>query len=77
MNAAFYLGVILILFGVCAVAFPRDKRYLTRLLNLEISGFGLLFVLLSLNETIALMTVIAVNSVSTFIFVRIIERRQG
>ncbi len=76
MNSEFYLGIVLILIGVCAVAFPRDRRYLTRLINLEISAFGLLLVLLSLNETIALVTFIAVNGISTFIFVRIIERRQ-
>ena len=34
--------------GTIAVAFPRPKNYLTRLINLEIPGCGLLLIMLSL-----------------------------
>ncbi|MBN1166337.1 MAG: DUF2107 family protein [Methanospirillaceae archaeon] len=77
MSETLYLGLFILIIGVFAVAFPRNREYLTRLINTEIAAFGLLLVFLSLSETIALVTFVAVNGISTFIFVRIIERRQG
>jgi energy-converting hydrogenase A subunit E len=78
MNTAemmFVLGFLLLFIGVLAVAFPRDRRYLTRLLHIEIPTFGLLLIMLALDETLALVTFVAVNGVSVFVLMRVLERR--
>jgi energy-converting hydrogenase A subunit E len=75
MNPEFILGLAVLLIGVFAVAFPRDRTYLTRLINLEIPAFGLLLIMLSFDEMLALLTFIAVTGISTFVLVRILERR--
>lgn len=76
MNAEFILGLAILIIGVVAVGFPRGKSYLTRLINLEIPAFGLLLIMLSFDETIALLTFIAVTAISTFVLVRVLERRR-
>ena len=70
----FLLGFILLFFGVFITAFPRDRRYLTRLIHVEISSFGLLLIMLALDETVALATFVAVNAISVFVFMRVLER---
>ena len=77
MTPVFILGIALLIIGAIAVAFPSRKTYLTRLINLEIAGFGLLFVMLEYDETLALITVLTVSAVSTFIFVRILEKKEA
>ncbi len=74
---AFILGCILLIAGCLFVAFPRDKRYITRLINLEVAEFGLVLIMFSMSEVLALVTFVAVNVVSTFIFVRLIEKNEG
>jgi len=77
MNTAemtFVLGFILLFIGALAVAFPRDRRYLTRLIHVEIPTFGLFLIMLALDETIALVTFIAVSGVSVFVLMRVLER---
>ncbi len=73
----FLLGCILLIAGAVFTAFPRDGRYITRLINLEVAEFGLVLIMLSFSEMLALVTFVAVNVVSTFIFVRIIEKKEG
>ncbi len=73
----FIVGCILLLVGVIFTAYPRDKTYLTRLINMEVAEFGLVFIMLSFNETLALVTFVAVNVVTTLIFVRVIEKKEG
>jgi energy-converting hydrogenase A subunit E len=73
----FVLGCILLLAGVVGVAHPREKTYLTRLINMEVAEFGLIFVMLTFNEMLSLVTFIAVNTVTTLIFVRLIEKREA
>jgi energy-converting hydrogenase A subunit E len=70
----FLLGFILLVIGILAVAFPRDRRYLTRLINLEIPAFGLFLIMLALDEMIALVTFLTVNGVSAFVLMRVLER---
>ena len=77
MNPEFVLGLILILAGTISVAFPRRKDYITRLINLEIPAWGLLLLMLSYNEALALLTFGAVTALSVFIFVRVIKKREG
>jgi len=75
MSPEFFAGLILLIIGTWVTAFPRDQEYLTRLINLEIPAFGLLLVALSFDETLALLTFIAVSTLTTFVLVLLIERR--
>ncbi|HJJ43292.1 MAG TPA: DUF2107 family protein [Methanocorpusculum sp.] len=73
----FIVGCILLLLGVLFTAFPREKTYLTRLINMEVAEFGLVFIMLTFSETLALVTFIAVNIVTTLIFIRVIEKKEA
>ncbi|HKM41037.1 MAG TPA: DUF2107 family protein [Methanocorpusculum sp.] len=73
----FIVGGILLLAGVIFTAFPHDKKYLTRLINMEVAEFGLVFIMIGFSETLALVTFIAVNVVTTLIFVRVIEKKEA
>jgi energy-converting hydrogenase A subunit E len=75
MNAEFILGLAILAIGTVAVAFPGPKTYLSRLINLEIPAWGLLLVMLSYNEALALLTFGGVTALSTFIYVRLIQKR--
>ncbi|MDD1710441.1 MAG: EhaE family protein [Methanoregulaceae archaeon] len=77
MGPEFVLGLVLILVGTVASAFPRPKTYLVQLINLEIPAWGLLLVMLSYNEALALLTFGGVSALSTFIYVRVIQKREG
>ncbi len=77
MTPEFVLGLGILAIGVLASVFPRPKTYINRLINLEIPAFGLLLVMLSYDETLALLTFIAVTAISTFVLVRVIERREA
>jgi energy-converting hydrogenase A subunit E len=77
MGPEFVLGLALILVGTVASAFPRPKTYLVQLINLEIPAWGLLLVMLSYNEALALLTFGGVSALSTFIYVRVIQKREG
>jgi energy-converting hydrogenase A subunit E len=50
---------------------------MTRLINLEIPGFGILLIMLSYNEALALFTVGVISVLSTFIYVRVIQKREA
>lgn len=73
----FVLGFILLLVGIFFTAYPRDRRYITRLINMEVAEFGLVFIMLGFDETLALATFVAVNIVTTLIFVRVIEKKEA
>lgn len=77
MSPEFFLGLFLILAGSAGTAFPRPKTYLCRLINLEIPGVGILLVMLSYNEALALLTYGGVSALSVFIFVRVLQKREG
>lgn len=77
MNPEFVLGLTLILIGTVASAFPRPKTYLVQLINLEIPAWGLLLVMLSYNEALALLTFGGVSALSTFIYIRVIQKQEG
>ena len=77
MTPEFVLGLLLITIGIVASVFPRTREYLDRLINVEIAATGLMLVLLSFDETIALLTFVAVTTLATAVLVRVIERRCG
>jgi len=64
-----------LIIGALAAAFPRPKTYLSRIISLEIPAWGLLLIMLAYNETLALLTFIAVTAISPFVMVRVVERR--
>ncbi|MDR0439093.1 MAG: EhaE family protein [Methanocalculaceae archaeon] len=73
----FIIGCVLLLAGVACVAYPRDSTYLTRLINMEVAEFGLIFIMFTFNEMLSLITFIAVNIVMILIFVRLIEKKEA
>ncbi|MCA1916078.1 DUF2107 family protein [Methanospirillum hungatei] len=75
MSPEFFAGLLLLIIGTWVCAFPRDHEYLTRIINLEIPAFGLLLVALSFDETLALLTFIAVSTLTTFVLILLVERR--
>ncbi len=77
LTPEFIAGMILLIVGTAAVAFSRPKTYLARLINLEIPGWGLFLVMLHYNEALALFTFAAVSVLATYIFVRIIQKKEG
>ena len=72
----FIIGLFVLLVGTAAAAFPRPKTYLTQLINLEIPCWGLLLVMLSYDEALALFTFGAVSVLSTFIYVRVMQKME-
>ena len=76
MTPEFIIGFIILVIGTIISGFPGRRDYLTRLINLEIPAFGLLLIALSYDETLALMTFIAVSTLSTFVMVLVIERSE-
>ncbi|WFN35257.1 EhaE family protein [Methanogenium sp. S4BF] len=74
MNPELILGCIILLAGVAAAAFPRERDYISRLIHVEIAGTGLMLIMLAYNETIALLTFVAVTAIATIVLVRVIER---
>jgi len=72
----FIIGLFVLLVGTGAAAFPRPKTYLTQLINLEIPCCGLLLVMLSYDEALALFTFGAVSVLSTFIYVRVMQKME-
>ncbi|TAJ44093.1 EhaE family protein [Methanofollis fontis] len=77
MQTELALGLAVLIIGAVAAAFPRPKNYLTRIINLEIPAWGLLLVMLAYDETLALLTFIAVTAISTFVMIRVVERRKA
>jgi len=77
MTPELVLGLLLLTIGIAASAYPRTREYLDRLINVEIAATGLMLVLLSFDETIALLTFVAVTTLATAVLVRVIERRCG
>jgi energy-converting hydrogenase A subunit E len=74
MAPEFVLGLLLLVIGSIASAWPVPRTYLSRLINLEIPAWGLLLVMLSYDEALALLTFGGVSALSTYIFVRVMEK---
>lgn len=77
MTPEFLIGSFLIIAGTLAVVFPRPKTYLVRLINLEIPAWGVLLLMLSYDETLALLTYGGVSALTIFILVRVLQKKEG
>jgi energy-converting hydrogenase A subunit E len=75
MEPELILGLAILIIGAVASTFPRPKTYLSRIITLEVPGWGLLLIMLAYDEALALLTFIAVTAISTFVMVRVVERR--
>jgi energy-converting hydrogenase A subunit E len=73
----FLIGCFLIIAGTLAVVFPRPKTYLVRLISLEIPAWGILLLMLSYDETLALLTYGGVSALTVFILVRVLQKKEG
>lgn len=74
MTPELILGFILLIVGVAAAAFPRERDYISRLIHVEVASTGLMLVMLAYDETIALLTFVAVTAIATIVLIRVIER---
>jgi len=77
VSPEFVIGLVILLAGTVASAFPRPKTYLVQLINLEIPAWGLLLVMLSYNEALALFTFGGVSALSTYIYVRVMQKKEA
>lgn len=77
MNAIFALGLAILIIGVLSVAFVRPKTYVARLINLEIPAWGLLLIMLTYDEALAILTFVAVTAIGTFVIVRLLSWRDA
>jgi len=77
VNAIFALGLAILVIGVISVAFVRPKTYVARLINLEIPAWGLLLIMLTYDEALAILTFVAVTAIGTFVIVRLLSWRDA
>lgn len=77
MSPEFIIGLVILVGGCIASAVPLPKTYLVRLINLEIPAWGLLLVMLSYNEALALFTFGGVSALTTFIYVRVMQKKEA
>ena len=72
-----YIGYFLLIIGTIGAIFgPMSNDPLKRLLNIEVPSMGVALILLAYNETLALMTFLAVNAVLMLVFVRAIIKNE-
>jgi energy-converting hydrogenase A subunit E len=72
-----YIGYFLLIMGTIGAIFgPMSNDPLKRLLNIEVPSMGVALILLAYNETLALMTFLAVNAVLMLVFVRAIIKNE-
>jgi energy-converting hydrogenase A subunit E len=66
-----YIGYTLLIIGTLgAVVGPKVDNPLIRMLNVEVPTIGVSLIFLAYDETLALMTFIAVNAVLSLVLIR-------
>jgi energy-converting hydrogenase A subunit E len=66
-----YIGYVLLVIGTLgAVVGPKVNNPLIRMLNVEVPTIGVSLIFLAYDETLALMTFIAVNAVLSLVLIR-------
>jgi len=73
---SFYLGIALLILGSLGVAFgPKtSKQPIIRLINLTVPTTGIALIFLSYNYTLAVLTILSVNTMFSIIIIRAILR---
>ena len=73
---SFYLGIALLVLGSLGVAFgPKaSQEPIIRLINLTVPTTGIALIFLSYNYTLAVLTILSVNTMFSIIIIRAIIR---
>jgi len=73
---SFYLGIALLVLGSLGVAFgPKtSKEPIIRIINLTVPTTGIALIFLSYNYTLAMLTILSVNTMFSIIIIRAIIR---
>lgn len=73
---SFYLGIALLILGSLGVVFgPKtSKEPIIRLINLTVPTMGIALIFLSYNYTLAMLTILSVNTMFSIIIIRAIIR---
>ncbi len=72
-----YCGYFMLIVGTIGAIFgPMTDDPLKRLLNIEVPSIGVSLIFLVYNETLALMTFLAVNAILTLILIRTILKNE-
>lgn len=73
---SFYLGIALLVLGSLGVVFgPKTSQEpIIRIINLSVATTGIALIFLSYNYTLALLTILSVNTMFSIIFIRTIIR---
>jgi energy-converting hydrogenase A subunit E len=72
-----YCGYFMLIVGTLGAIFgPMSDDPFKRLLNIEVPSIGVALILLVYNETLALMTFLAVNTILMLVFVRAIIKNE-
>jgi energy-converting hydrogenase A subunit E len=71
-----YLGIVLLVLGSLGVAFgPKtSKEPIIRIINLTVPTTGIALIFLSYNYTLAMLTILSVNTMFSIIIIRAIIR---
>ncbi|MEG3224556.1 MAG: hypothetical protein BME94_03275 [Methanobacteriales archaeon Met13] len=73
---SFYLGISLLVLGSLGVVFgPKTSQEpIIRIINLSVPTTGIALIFLSYNYTLAMLTILSVNTMISIIFIRTIIR---
>lgn len=73
---SFYLGISLLVLGSLGVVFgPKTSQEpIIRIINLSVPTTGIALIFLSYNYTLAMLTILSVNTMFSIIFIRTIIR---
>ncbi|WP_048057904.1 EhaE family protein [Methanothermococcus okinawensis] len=72
-----YIGYFLLIVGTIGAIFgPMVDDPFKRLLNMEVPSMGVSLIFLAYNETLALMTYLAVNAILMLVLVRAIIKNE-
>jgi energy-converting hydrogenase A subunit E len=73
---SFYLGIVLLVLGALGVAFgPKtSKEPIIRIINLTVPTTGIALIFITYNFTLAMLTILSVNTMFYIITIRAIIR---
>jgi energy-converting hydrogenase A subunit E len=73
---SFYLGIALLVLGSLGVVFgPKtSKEPIIRIINLTVPTTGIALIFLSYNYTLAMLTILSVNTMFSIIIIRAVIR---
>ncbi len=77
LTLTMYCGYFMLIIGTLGAIFgPMSSDPFKRLLNIEVPSIGVALIFLVYNETLALMTFLAVNTILMLVFIRVIIKNE-